>query len=476
MATETAQRDPNYTTTIMGVSLGSPHVPTQIYVDETTHRLLTSTTFTGVALPIAGATTAIGVAIVDGTGNQITSFGGGVEYTDGATPPANPVGKVLVFDSAGTWKDVGTDQPLPVAANIKDSLGNTISAFPATFLRTTDEPHQLMYDPFDGALDTTNTWTATTANSGVAASSASGTMSLGTGTVANGWSKLVTIPTFRPTVPAWIGFSFLNIIPDLAAPTNNATRFFGSGTPLATPTLAGVMQDGIGFELVNSTMYCVLYAGGVRTVIQDLSVATGNGKQPTDASGHRYIIYIRTDKVYFYIDGLTSTQLVATGNFTYPNIQTAPMSFVAVGGATPPVSNSQIQSVGATVWDTGKNNVTQSDPVYPWRRQTVKASGAAVVADDMGNFEAQKVTLVAGTDTIITFAQSVRLVRIKNFDTANQVLVKNSAIATNTDAASDYVGVAPVANVPSTDYFPYITTTIHLRSAGNSVVSLTGFF
>lgn len=46
MATETAGRDPNYVTTIMGLSLGSPHVPTQVYVDETTHRLLVSAAIT----------------------------------------------------------------------------------------------------------------------------------------------------------------------------------------------------------------------------------------------------------------------------------------------------------------------------------------------------------------------------------------------------------------------------------------------
>lgn len=37
----------------------------------------------GESIPISGATTAVGVAIVDGSGNQITSFGGGTQYTEG---------------------------------------------------------------------------------------------------------------------------------------------------------------------------------------------------------------------------------------------------------------------------------------------------------------------------------------------------------------------------------------------------------
>lgn len=42
MSTETAGRDPNYVPSIMGLSLGAPHEPTAVYVDEVTHRLLVS--------------------------------------------------------------------------------------------------------------------------------------------------------------------------------------------------------------------------------------------------------------------------------------------------------------------------------------------------------------------------------------------------------------------------------------------------
>lgn len=113
------------------------------------------------------------------------------------------------------------------------------------------------------------------------------------------------------------------------------------------------------------------------------------------------------------------------------------------------------------------------------RASPVPVSGfptTQVVTDDNVGFEAQHTTLTAGTDTTITFAQPVRVVRLSNFDTTNRVLVKNGAITTNTDAAAARVGIAPTANVPGEDYFPYITTTIHLRSAGASEVTVVGFF
>jgi hypothetical protein len=68
----------------------------------------------GQTIPIASATTAIAVGIVDASGNQITSFGGGTQYTDGGTPPAHPIGNALIFDSSGTWAHVSAANPLPV--------------------------------------------------------------------------------------------------------------------------------------------------------------------------------------------------------------------------------------------------------------------------------------------------------------------------------------------------------------------------
>lgn len=69
----------------------------------------------GTSLPISGASTAVGVAIVDSSGNQISSFGGGTQYTDAGTPPTHPIGPTLEWNNAGTWATVGSASPLPVS-------------------------------------------------------------------------------------------------------------------------------------------------------------------------------------------------------------------------------------------------------------------------------------------------------------------------------------------------------------------------
>lgn len=91
----------------------------------------------GTALPISGATTAVGVAIVDSSGNQISSFGGGTQYTDGGVPPTHPIGNTIEWSDGSNWQTVSTAKPLPVTAtfspsgtqdiNLKQINGNTTS-------------------------------------------------------------------------------------------------------------------------------------------------------------------------------------------------------------------------------------------------------------------------------------------------------------------------------------------------------------
>jgi hypothetical protein len=90
-------------------------------------------------------------------------------------------------------------------------------------------------------------------------------------------------------------------------------------------------------------------------------------------------------------------------------------------------------------------------------------------------FEAQHITLVASTDTTITFASSVSLVRVLNWDTANRLLVKDGAITSDADAAATRVGFAPTASVPGSRTLPFQTTTLHLRSAGAGEVTVEGY-
>lgn len=73
-----------------------------------------SASLTGEAIPATGATTAVSVQIVDGSGNQIASFGGGTQYTEGATD-ATITGTAMLMEGAA-------DTLLPVQGTVSDGL------------------------------------------------------------------------------------------------------------------------------------------------------------------------------------------------------------------------------------------------------------------------------------------------------------------------------------------------------------------
>lgn len=325
-------------------------------------------TFTGVTLALRQI-----LAIVNTTRNVVI-------YNPMATATGGTYTSPVLTLTYDTTAHANTDQ-LMIAIDVPGA-----SIFPATFQRVTDEPHQVFLDSFDAALDTTNVWTApTVGNSAVLAAVSLGVLSLGTGTTASGWSKLFSIGTFKLPIPAWMGYSFAITLPDGAAPTANAYRFWGAGTPATTPTTAAPLTDAVGFELTSAgKLVAVVYAGGTRTQIADLS-STGTNTQPLDANGHRYIVYVRTDKTYWYIDGLKTP--VAESSFQSPQVQALPTCLLAIGGSTPPVTNTQIQCSGAAVWDTGKNAHQLADGTFPWRKATISTTGAISVQPE-GNIAA----------------------------------------------------------------------------------------
>jgi len=308
----------------------------------------------------AGSEHAFGVSL-----RKIAS-GGSVEAGTSSDP--------LRVDPTGT-----TPQPSLISTTLELAAGIFATVFPAGFLRVSDEPRQLFYDPFDGAvLDTGNWNAAASAGGGVAAAVATGALTLGTGTTANGYSYLQNTTSFKLPIPGWMGLSHALMFE--AAPTANTYRFWGQGTLPVTPTAAAPVTNGIGWELgTDSKLRAVVYAAGVRTVIQDLSTS-GNSKQPTDGLPHRYIMYLRTDKVFWYIDSLDVP--VATSSFQSPVVQTLPDVFLAVANSVAPVSTGTITCYGVANWDTSKSAAGISDGVYPSRKATVKLASTAALATD----------------------------------------------------------------------------------------------
>lgn len=87
----------------------------------------------GQAIPASGLTTAVAVQIVDGSGNQIASFGGGTQYTDGGVPPTHPIGTMPIFNNAGTWSQISNTVGLPVNIVGGGGSGGTSSNFGSSF-------------------------------------------------------------------------------------------------------------------------------------------------------------------------------------------------------------------------------------------------------------------------------------------------------------------------------------------------------
>lgn len=115
MAIETAKRDPNYVPTLIGVDMSTGLLPTKVYVDETTHRLLVDAAISSGNITLSGADGAItdGVSssiratvfdytnsnplavVLRDTNGDYVSVGGGTQYTEDAAAAANPVGNAV---------------------------------------------------------------------------------------------------------------------------------------------------------------------------------------------------------------------------------------------------------------------------------------------------------------------------------------------------------------------------------------------
>lgn len=110
--------------------------------------------------------------------------------------------------------------------------------------------------------------------------------------------------------------------------------------------------------------------------------------------------------------------------------------------------------------------------------QKTKANSFPVVLSSdqefFDTFEADHRTLVASTDTTLTFT-GFRMIRVLNWDTANRVLVKDGAITSDSDSSATRVGKAPTDDVPSSRSIPINGTTIHVRSAATSEITVEAY-
>jgi hypothetical protein len=288
--------------------------------------------------------------------------------------------------------------------------GPTITPVPTVMAageaRVALEPSQLFQDGFDtNTLDITNRWkTPTAAGGGVAATNALTNTQLGTGTTANGYSYLESQVTFPPSNPSWLLFyTGVNLpFPILI----NQYFFWGLGTSPATPTAAAPLTNACGFEVdPTGKMSCVTYQSGTRVLIQDLSAATGNGKQPLDANVHKYFIYYKGDNIFFCIDGIDSVVAFTSTGAPGPDVNILPIKFTAIAGSVAPVSSGVLTVNTVNLADTGGNNIQVSDGTFPWRQMVVDALGNAQVKPTTSGLDTTLIASAAFTTTQTTADQ-----------------------------------------------------------------------
>lgn len=89
----------------------------------------------GETLPVSGATEGVAVAIVDGSGDQITSFGGGTQYTEDVAAAADPIGTALNLirkDTLGAITTTDGDNLAARGTNKGELYVKHVDAIPVT--------------------------------------------------------------------------------------------------------------------------------------------------------------------------------------------------------------------------------------------------------------------------------------------------------------------------------------------------------
>jgi hypothetical protein len=259
------------------------------------------------------------------------------------------------------------------------------TVFAGGMLRVKEDSAQILQYGFDTTtLDVTNTFKPTVTSGGATGATSQLTCTiLQTGTTANGQTYLESAVAFNPTNPGWLEFyTGINIpFPTVV----NQYFFWGLGTSPGSPTAAAPLTNACGFEVfTDGKMYAVTYQSGARVVVKDLSIATGNSKQPQDSSVHKYFVFYKGDNIYWCID---SPDLVVASTLTGapgPDVNILPVKFAAIAGSVAPLSSGSLQINTLTMADTARNNFQIADATFPWRQATVTAGGALWIAPTDG--------------------------------------------------------------------------------------------
>lgn len=318
---------------------------------------------------------------------------------------------------------------------------------PYNRLKVAIDPTALFVDGFDGAtVDTTNRWTL----SGTAIpTQANGIMTLNNGTTLSASSVAISQPTFTPPGLGFRQYASAITFSAAKVANHNKHQFFGIGVVTAY-AIGTPLTEGFGLEVdITGEINLVAYVAGVRYVINSTNVAliTAQGSLPTGAvtstfsstmawptvGPHIVFIEDRGDSVFFFMDSLDVP--IGYAKNLQPQVQSLPLRCAAINAAASVVA-STFTIGGVVLGDSTAQNTTQSDPIYPWRRQVIGADGAAAMA---GGGQATVAIAAAGSANVKASAGRLARVLITVAGTASLTFYDNAAGG----ATGTVIGITP---------------------------------
>lgn len=249
--------------------------------------------------------------------------------------------------------------------NADSSLAATVT--PYGRLRVALEGTCSFIDHFD--IIDVNKWITTTLNGGNA-TYPSGILSLASGTTASAQAMLTSIRSFEQQGNAFLEFG-CNIQLETSPSQTNVYRFWGLGTsPSGGSTYANPIQDGIGFELVGSTLSAVMYSNGVKKYSVNVTTTL-----PTDGQLHRYAFVYNTQFQYFFGQSLDVPIASNTTGIGLVN-QVLPLKLLILNNSVAPSAAVTLQVGAIAVTDTARNAMKLADGTYPDRQAEINIGGA----------------------------------------------------------------------------------------------------
>lgn len=248
-------------------------------------------------------------------------------------------------------------------ARVRVTNGTTnVVVDPLGALRVQQTAQTLFYDSWTGPLDTVTKWTVT----GTAPTLSAGDMQMSA--TPSSYNALQSKDTIRPNAGHTLNRNGVTLE---AGTVTGCGRFWGLGTPATTPSPTSLVQNGIGFEVDQTTgaLQAVTYASGVKTVVVD------NLPHAADGLPHAYELDFRVTSAFWTIDGtIVSSQ-------TFPNIVVVELPALIVRqNAASFVGTPVMRSIAFLTADTSRQMTAIGDPVVGTRMARVTANGQLVAS------------------------------------------------------------------------------------------------